>query len=154
MKGVQKGVKKMYDLSYLDEIAYKSRKQDRLVQAEERADNLEKVVKQLYEEMEKLKTVLPPKKLPASRGAVVSWTAKKFNISKELMLSKSKRMQPLLARCYASYLMKKHMGTSLSNIGKALNRDHSTIHHGILKVEGMMLDGYEFPEFPGIAGNE
>ena len=53
------------------------------------------------------------------------------------MTAKKKTSQIALARQVAMYLCRKYTDDSLSDIGKAFNRDHSTVMHSIKKVTTM-----------------
>ena len=59
-----------------------------------------------------------------------------FHITKEQMISKSRSNDIAKPRQIAMYLCKNMTGVSLENIGELLGgRDHSTVIHGINKVE-------------------
>ena len=43
-----------------------------------------------------------------------------------------------LARATAMWIMRNHLGMSLSEIGRAFGRDHSTVHNALRRADNMM----------------
>lgn len=83
--------------------------------------------------------------IPQSSGAeippllIMDETAAYFSLSREDLSSKSRSRPLTTARHIAMYLMRESTGLSLVKIGEAFgNRDHSTVLHGVTKVEKLM----------------
>ena len=62
-------------------------------------------------------------------------TALCFSVSPEEIMGKGKTKTVTTARQVSTYLIRKLTGLTLDEIGKVLNRDHSTILYSINKVE-------------------
>ena len=65
--------------------------------------------------------------------------AGQFNVSIKEMQSKSRKKKLAFPRQVAMYLCRKHTEDSLADIGRAFNRDHSTVLHSIKKVTNMTV---------------
>lgn len=67
---------------------------------------------------------------------VIDAVASNFGVSHQDLTGRSRRREISLPRQVAMYLMREESGTSLVDIGRTLGgRDHTTILHGIEKVE-------------------
>jgi chromosomal replication initiator protein len=62
-----------------------------------------------------------------------------FRVSVQEMQSRSRKKALTFPRQVAMYLCRKHTQESLADIGKAFNRDHSTVLHSIKVVTGLTL---------------
>jgi len=56
------------------------------------------------------------------------------SLSKEEIMSKTRRRQPMFARQLVAYCLRKHTRLSLADIGIAIKKDHATVLHSINKV--------------------
>lgn len=65
--------------------------------------------------------------------------AKQFNISITDMCSRSRKKKLTFPRQVAMYLCRKYTEDSLAEIGRAFNRDHSTVMHSIKKVTNLTV---------------
>ena len=64
---------------------------------------------------------------------------KVFETTREQILSNKRDRKLVEARQIAMYIMRKYnLYSSLSDIGKFFNRDHSTVIHGLNNVEGLL----------------
>lgn len=66
---------------------------------------------------------------------ILSTTARKFEVTVEEILGKSRTKQIKTARNVCMYIIKKVLDLSLPQIGTMMNRDHSTVHSNIETVE-------------------
>ncbi len=70
---------------------------------------------------------------------IISIVADYYNITKNVLIGNSRIQQVSLARHIAMFLIQDTLGSSLKKIGAALGgRDHTTVMHGISKVEKML----------------
>ena len=71
-----------------------------------------------------------------------------YGVSENLIKSKSRKDEVVKARHAYFYIAYKTSGKGLAEIGKLVNRDHTTVIHGIRKIEGE-IDIYQdtFLEF-------
>ncbi len=81
--------------------------------------------------------------LPQSDGelpveAILDETASYFHLTREDLVGKSRSRPLTTARHVAMYLARECTGLSLLKIGEVFNRDHSTVLHGINKVQALM----------------
>ncbi|WP_136808083.1 chromosomal replication initiator protein DnaA [Desulfosediminicola flagellatus] len=65
--------------------------------------------------------------------------AKQFKVSVDDMKSRSRKRQLTFPRQVAMYLCRKYTDDSLAEIGRAFNRDHSTVMHSIKKVTNLSV---------------
>ncbi|BHH81712.1 chromosomal replication initiator protein DnaA [Desulforhopalus sp. 52FAK] len=65
--------------------------------------------------------------------------SRQFNVSVKDLQSKSRKKNITVPRQIAMYLARKHTEDSLANIGKAFNRDHSTVLHSIKVVSNKLV---------------
>ncbi len=78
-----------------------------------------------------------PKVLTA--GTVSEFVGSQFRVSVQDMQSRSRRKALTFPRQVAMYLCRKHTQESLADIGRAFNRDHSTVLHSIKVVAGLAI---------------
>jgi chromosomal replication initiator protein len=71
---------------------------------------------------------------------ILSVTARYFGLRREDLVSKSRSRPLTTARHVAMYLLRELTQLSLIKIGDLFERDHTTVLHGIQKVEKLMLD--------------
>ena len=71
---------------------------------------------------------------------ILSVTARYFGLHREDLVSKSRSRPLTTARHVAMYLLRELTELSLIKIGELFDRDHTTVLHGIQKVEKLMLD--------------
>lgn len=74
-------------------------------------------------------------KKPITIDLILEITAEYYDIDMEGLKSKSRERKFSLPRQIAMYLSRKLTDLSLVNIGNAFSRDHSTISHGVEKIE-------------------
>ncbi len=70
--------------------------------------------------------------------AILEETAEYFGLGREDLISKSRSRPLTTARHVAMYLLRELTGLSLIRIGEHFERDHTTVLHGIKKIEGLM----------------
>ncbi|MDD6094538.1 MAG: DnaA/Hda family protein, partial [Clostridia bacterium] len=66
---------------------------------------------------------------------ILEVTARKYEVSVEQILGKSRTKDIKTARNVAMYVIKKVLDLSLPAIGKMMNRDHSTVYSNIQMIE-------------------
>ena len=66
---------------------------------------------------------------------ILSVTARKYDVTVEDILGKGRTKNIKTARNVSMYVISKVLGLSLNDIGKMLDRDHSTVHSNIKAVE-------------------
>ena len=71
---------------------------------------------------------------------ILAETARYFGLRREDLVSKSRSRPLTTARHVAMYLLRELTQLSLVKIGELFDRDHTTVMHGIQKVEKLMLD--------------
>lgn len=71
---------------------------------------------------------------PKKPDEVFDEVCEKLKLTKQQILSKKRTSNLLIARCLVCYYLK-CSGCSLSEIGRILNRDHSTIINSLKKYE-------------------
>lgn len=80
--------------------------------------------------------VSPDKKRVITPEYVISVVAEHFNVSAADLSGNKRNSKVVVPRQIAMYLCRELMDTSLKTIGKSLgNRDHTTVMHGIEKIE-------------------
>lgn len=82
-----------------------------------------------------LKDIIQDKDISLNSDAILEVVSSHFNVKIDEIKSK-KRNQPITnARQVYMYLAREILNDSLLNIGKNIDRDHSTVIHGIEKIE-------------------
>jgi chromosomal replication initiator protein len=71
---------------------------------------------------------------------ILDETAAYFGLTREDLVSKSRSRPLTTARHVAMYLMRECTGLSLIKIGELFERDHTTVLHGVKKIEMLMRD--------------
>jgi chromosomal replication initiator protein len=71
-------------------------------------------------------------------AAIIRQVGQGFGLSKEQIISASRKQEYVTARNTIFYLARKHTDLSLAAIGQCLNRKHSTVIKGITSVEREM----------------
>ena len=66
---------------------------------------------------------------------ILEVTARKYDVSVEDILGKSRVKNIKTARNVAMYVIKNVLGLSLPGIGRMMNRDYSTVHSNIASIE-------------------
>ena len=72
-----------------------------------------------------------------SPAVIREFISKQYNLTSEELQSRSRRKELTFPRQVGMYLCRKHTETSLAEIGKEFNRDHSTVLHSIKVVTGL-----------------
>ena len=80
----------------------------------------------------------PGSEIPAQ--VILDETAKYFGLTREDLVSKNRSRPLTTARHVAMYMMRECTGLSLIKIGELFERDHTTVLHGVKKVELLMRD--------------
>lgn len=70
---------------------------------------------------------------------------KHFNVTREQLVGKDRHASLALARHVAAWLLRQH-GYSFPEIGAMLARDHSSIMHGVRKVERLRSENARVAE--------
>lgn len=84
---------------------------------------------------ETIKGTLGKKETVVSIDTIQALTSSYYKIPIEEMKSKSRRKAIVLCRDVSMYLCRNYTEQSLEAIGRAFNRDHSTVLHGINTIE-------------------
>jgi chromosomal replication initiator protein len=87
-----------------------------------------------------LEDLIPQTEAEIPAGLILDRTADYYNLTREDLVSKSRSRPLTTARHVAMYLTRECTGLSLIKIGELFNRDHSTVMHGINKVEVLMRE--------------
>ncbi len=91
-----------------------------------------------------LKDIIQDKDVSLSTDTILEAVSNHFNVKIEEIKSK-KRNQPITnARQVYMYLTREILNESLLNIGKSIDRDHSTVIHGIEKIEEKIKNDKNF----------
>jgi chromosomal replication initiator protein len=85
-----------------------------------------------------LEGLLPTGAQETAPGAILELTASYFNLSVAELVSKSRSRPLTTARHVGMYLLREQTGLSLIKIGDLFDRDHTTVMHGIKKIEALM----------------
>ncbi len=90
--------------------------------------------------LEMVKTTIPEyfrenKPVTDTVDTILSVTARKYDVTVEDILGKGRTKNIKTARNVSMYVISKVLGLSLNDIGKMLDRDHSTVHSNIKAVE-------------------
>jgi chromosomal replication initiator protein len=80
----------------------------------------------------------PGSEIPAQ--AILDETAAYFGLTREDLISKNRSRPLTTARHVAMYLLRECTGLSLIKIGELFDRDHTTVLHGVKKIELLMRD--------------
>ena len=78
--------------------------------------------------------------------AIIDYIAKYFDLDTDSLQGQSRGRDVTNARQIAMYLIRRMNNMSLKDIGKAFNRDHSTVMHSLEKVENQMRSDPAFAE--------
>ena len=68
-------------------------------------------------------------------NTILEVTARKYDVTVEDILGKSRTKTIKTARNVAMYIIKKVLDLSLNDIGKMMARDHATVHSNIKNIE-------------------
>jgi chromosomal replication initiator protein len=94
---------------------------------------------------EALKPIISLRKKPVTIERIQEYIAKKFNVTKLDLISKSNKRDIARPRQIAMYITKKLTKTPLHEIGmKFGGKHHSTVLHSIHKIEKLIETDYEF----------
>ncbi len=85
-----------------------------------------------------LEDLLPESGQEISPALILEETAAYFSLSQGDLASKSRSRPLTTARHIAMYLLRELTGLSLIKIGEQFERDHTTVLHGVKKIEGLM----------------
>ena len=80
----------------------------------------------------------PGSEIPAP--LILDETASYFGLTREDLVSKNRSRPLTTARHVAMYLLRECTGLSLIKIGELFERDHTTVLHGVKKIEILMRD--------------
>jgi chromosomal replication initiator protein len=87
-----------------------------------------------------LEDLLPQPDADIPAQLILDETAAYFGLTRDDLVSKSRSRPLTTARHVAMYLLRDCTGLSLIKIGEHFDRDHTTVIHGIKKVEMLMRD--------------
>ena len=87
---------------------------------------------------ESLEDLIPESGQEILPVTILDETAAYFGLSPEDLVSKSRSRPMTTARHMAMYLLRELTGLSLIRIGERFERDHTTVIHGIRKIESLM----------------
>jgi chromosomal replication initiator protein len=85
-----------------------------------------------------LEDLLPQTGEEISPALILQETAEHFGLAREDLVGKSRSRPLTTARHVAMYLARECTGLSLIKIGEMFDRDHTTVMHGIKKIEQLM----------------
>ena len=81
-------------------------------------------------------------------GKIQKTVCEYFNLSKEILISKSRKRQIVQARQIAMYMCRSKVGCSLSMIGAELGgKDHATVMHACSTVADLMSTDKMFKQY-------
>jgi len=73
---------------------------------------------------------------------IIEEVARDHNVSKQVIVGRSRLKSIALARAIAMYQVVERCGYSYPQVGRIFdNRDHTTIMHAYQKVKGLIVDG-------------
>lgn len=75
---------------------------------------------------------------------VLMATAAALDIPLRSLISTLRRQDLVRARHIAMWLARQRYGVSLPNIGRTINRDHTTVLHGIRRAQKLMTEDRDF----------
>jgi chromosomal replication initiator protein len=87
-----------------------------------------------------LQDLLPHTGVEIPPQVILDDTAAYFSLTRQDLISKNRSRPLTTARHVAMYLLRECTGLSLIRIGEWFERDHSTVIHGIKKVEKLMRE--------------
>ncbi len=87
-----------------------------------------------------LEDLLPQPDADIPAHLILDETASYFGLTRDDLTSKSRSRPLTTARHVAMYLLRECTGLSLIKIGEQFDRDHTTVLHGIKKIETLMRD--------------
>jgi chromosomal replication initiator protein len=85
-----------------------------------------------------LEDLIPESDQEIAAGLILEETSSYFGLQPDDLVSKSRSRPLTTARHVAMYLLRELTGLSLIKIGEHFDRDHTTVLHGIKKIEGLM----------------
>jgi chromosomal replication initiator protein len=85
-----------------------------------------------------LEDLIPESGQEIAAGVILEETSSYFGLQPDDLVSKSRSRPLTTARHVAMYLLRELTGLSLIKIGDHFARDHTTVLHGIKKIEGLM----------------
>ena len=85
-----------------------------------------------------LEDLIPESGQEIPPAMILEETARYFGLGSGDLVSKSRSRPLTTARHVAMYLLRELTGLSLIKIGEHFDRDHTTVLHGIKKIEGLM----------------
>ena len=85
-----------------------------------------------------LKDIMQESETNVDSNIILDAVSRNFNIRIEDIKSKKRNKPISIARQACMYLAREVLGESLISIGKSIGRDHSTVIHGIEKIEERM----------------
>ena len=65
---------------------------------------------------------------------ILQETAREYHVDANLITSKCRAQNVVIARRVVAYFCREPLGLSLPEIGAVLNRDHTSIHFGLVKL--------------------
>jgi chromosomal replication initiator protein len=86
-----------------------------------------------------LEDLIPQTGEEISPQLILQETAEHFGLSRDDLVGKSRSRPLTTARHVAMYLARECTGLSLIKIGELFERDHTTVMHGIKKIEQLMV---------------
>ena len=96
--------------------------------------------------LQALSAMAPRERTYPSPDAVLKATAEYFSLSPEALCGKSRAREIADARHIAMYLLREDAHLRTTDIGRTLGgRDHSTVIHGLRKVEAALAIDTQFP---------
>lgn len=79
--------------------------------------------------------------LPSNQGRarrILGAVARHYKVPLDRILSPERARLLIRPRLVAAYLIREMLGWSLPEIGRAMGRDHSTVHHAIRRAESLI----------------
>ena len=87
-----------------------------------------------------LEDLLPQPGAEIPAALILDETASYFGLTRDDLISKNRSRPLTTARHVAMYLLRDCTGLSLIKIGELFERDHTTVLHGVKKIEMLMRD--------------
>lgn len=91
--------------------------------------------------------IKPENNEPITIDKIIEVVANKYNVLYDDIVSKSRNAEYVLPRQVVMYISRRLLDASLENIAKALGKkDHTTIMHGVKKIDSEIKNNREFKE--------
>jgi len=91
----------------------------------------------------KAEILVKPDALRPSMGQIIAVTAELMDFRPIEIMRQNRSEGVVLARHLAMYVAVRSFGYGMSEMGRHLRRDHTTVMHGVARIEGMIEAGID-----------